>query len=314
MSRRNESPPRLDSRLPVAGVALAALLCIGSARAAWSEPTESINPGPDLPRVIAIDPRDGPAIRCSLYGPPPKPGDGQPPLTIHLYGHNGSHHSHNLGSEAFAGLRRALWDRGHWIVVPELGPRHWMNAEAIERMDAVIEAMVRDYGVDPRRVNLLGTSMGAGSGLIYASRRPGRVRAVVAVFPMTDFALWVQEEPRFLPSIAAAHGVAPEQADALLASMSVSRHAESLRGTPIMLIHGTDDTIVRPHHSRALWAALRRIGSPVVYRQTSGIGHKNEAATPHHKETADFLAAPWRVVEGANAGEPRPSGSHRARH
>ena len=37
-------------------------------------------------------------------------------------------------------------------------------------------------------------SMGAGCSLIYAMQRPGRIRSLVAVFPMTDLVRWLDEK------------------------------------------------------------------------------------------------------------------------
>mgnify|MGYP000901972294 CR=1 FL=1 len=61
---------------------------------------------------------------------------------IHLYGHHGTHLEHNAGRKPFEELRKLLVERGYWLVVPNLGLSHWMNDEAVENVDRVIDQMV----------------------------------------------------------------------------------------------------------------------------------------------------------------------------
>jgi len=146
-----------------------------------------------------------PEVTCTIYPPQPAP-PGQAGLVVHLYGSGGSHKTHNAGRAPYDELRRLLAARGYWLVVPELGPRHWMSDAACDQVDAVIAAMVQNEALDPARVHLLGTSMGGGSSLIYVMRRPGKIASVAAIFPMTDFAQWLQEKPGYRQAIETAHG------------------------------------------------------------------------------------------------------------
>jgi acetyl esterase/lipase len=111
-------------------------------------------------------------ILCSVYRPEPPPEVGKAGLVIHLYGHHGTHLEHNAGRKPFEELRKLLVERGYWLVVPNLGLSHWMNDEAVENVDRVIDQMVSKYGVDPKQVNLLGSSMGGGGSLVYVTRDP----------------------------------------------------------------------------------------------------------------------------------------------
>src|SRR5690606_688022 len=113
----------------------------------------------------------------TVYAPRSAPGT-KAGLVIHLYGHNGSNIGFNAGRPPFDTIRKRLAERGYWLVIPDLGPRHWMNEGAVARLDAVIEHWVSQEGVDPERVHLLGSSMGGTSSLIYVMRRPGKIRSV----------------------------------------------------------------------------------------------------------------------------------------
>ncbi len=148
-----------------------------AARACAGEPVIRKLPGPE----------GSPGITCTVYGPNGS-AKGKPGLVVHLYGSGGSHRKghYNVGRSPYDEFRRLLAERGYWLVVPELGARHWMNETASAQLDSVIGAMVDIEGVDAGHVHLFGTSMGAGSSLIYAMRHPENIKSVVAIFPMTD--------------------------------------------------------------------------------------------------------------------------------
>ena len=228
------------------------------------------------------------AVPCTVYPPADsdRPGAG---LVIHLYGASGSHAFYNLMRPSYNRLRRRLRERGFWLVVPELGPSHWMNPRAVATLDAIIGGMTAAGTVDPGRVSLLGTSMGAASSLVYAMQRPGRLRSVCALFPITDFAAWVKEQPGYLNLLTHAHGIAADEQAARLRELSPLRHAAAFRHTPVYLLHGDADSVVPVHHSRDFAAALQAVGGAVTYREVGGIGHTDEIAIGWEMEMAEFL-------------------------
>jgi dipeptidyl aminopeptidase/acylaminoacyl peptidase len=260
-------------------VLVAAVLLAPTARSLAAEP---------VVRQLATAGEDA-AVTCTVYAPQPVP-QGKAGLVVHLYGSGGSHKEYNVGRPPYDELRRLLAERGYWLVVPELGPRHWMNDAACRQVDTVIAALVQQEGVDPVRVHLLGTSMGGGSSLIYVLRRPGKIKSVAAVFPMTDFAKWLEEQPHYRPAVEEAHGITPEQRDASLREISPLAHPEAYRDTPVFLLHGDRDTIVPPHHSRDFAAALKDNGCSVIYREVAGATHSDTIAESYPRELADFLA------------------------
>jgi dipeptidyl aminopeptidase/acylaminoacyl peptidase len=238
---------------------------------------------------------DAGEIAATVYRPTATDAAGARGLVVHLYGSNGSHVHFNLGRPPYAELRRLLAEQGYWVVVPDLGPRHWMNDEAARSLDAVIAAMIAREGVDPRRVHLFGTSMGGGSSLVYVTRRPGKIASVVAVFPMTDYERWLNEAPRYREPVEAAHGLTPETSANALRKLSPLHHADAFRETPVFLIHGDADEVVPPHHSRLLAAALATRGCNVTYRERRGVAHQDEIVQGLEAELAAFLTAGMRL-------------------
>jgi len=228
------------------------------------------------------------AIRCTMYPPEPIPAK-QAGLVLHLYGAGGSHKEFNVGRPAYADFRRLLAARGDWLVVPELGPKHWMNDTACRQIDAVIAGMVRQERVDSARVHLLGASMGGGSSLIYVMHRPEKIRSVVAIFPMTDFTRWLNESPGYRALVEEAHGITAENRDETLRKISPQQNLDAFRHTPVFLLHGGKDTTVKPEHSRQFASALKIKGHAVTYREAAEETHRDEIAQPYQREMADFL-------------------------
>jgi dipeptidyl aminopeptidase/acylaminoacyl peptidase len=280
---------------PVASTVLAAP-CIALASAAlFAQPpgrqqlagASSITSSVPVVRVLPSA-RDSNAVACTVYAPEPSKGE-KAGLVIHLYGRGGSHTDFNLRNPAYDELRRLLVQRGYFIVVPELGTDHWMNDKAVRSLDAIVAGMVEAGAVDSARVHILGTSMGGCSGLAYIIRRPGVIRSICALFPITDAAAWMKERPDYAASIAAGHGVAADRLAPVLKQLSAMQHINAFARVPVFLLHGDADSCVPVHHSRDFFAALRARGARVVYREVTGGGHDDGIAARHQTEMADFL-------------------------
>ncbi len=227
-------------------------------------------------------------IACTVLPPGRLTSGGKAGLVIHLPGAGGGHTFYNLSRPPYAALRRMLAERGYWIVVPSLG-NSWMNDKAVASMDALIAEMKKAEKIDPTRIHIIGTSMGAGSGLIYVSKRPNNIRSICAIFPMTDFNAWISETPRYFGPIAQAYGLDRGALESVLAERSPIRHPEAFVNVPVFLLHGDSDKIVLPHHSRDFAAALTARGCSVTFHEARGFGHEDKIAEAYQKKIADFL-------------------------
>lgn len=228
-------------------------------------------------------------MQCTVYPPDNLMAPGPAGMVIHLYGRGGTHKSYNMRRPPYAELRRVLAERGYWLVVPELGPDHWMNDTAVGTVDAVIATMTTAERIDPDRVHILGTSMGGGSGLAYVVQRPNAIRSICALFPMTDFNMWIKEKPGYAASFARGYNVEPRNLEPLLAGRSPMQHTEAFAEVPVFLLHGGADATVPPHHSRDFAAALRARGYAVTHHEVPGFGHSDDVAKEFQEDIADFL-------------------------
>lgn len=114
---------------------------------------------------------------------------------------------------------------------------------------AAFRALRRQPGVDPARVGVVGWSMGGTFALLLAAHEP-EVRAVVS---FAAFASWQGVAHDFVP-------VAP-----LLLINPGLDPSSSIRRVrcPILIVHGTRDSVVRVHHGRTLLAAAREASRDV---------------------------------------------------
>lgn len=250
--------------------------------AAWMRRTVS--------STVRILPEEGHplAVPCAIH-PAAGTAGRRPGLVIHLYGRGGSHLAYNMLRPAYAELRRLLQESGYALLVPDLGPEHWMGGRTAETLDALIAAMAGRGEIDPQRVHLLGTSMGASAALVYAMQRPGALRSVCAVFPATDFEAWVKEKPGYLESIARTYGLDPAALGPSLRALSPLHHAADLARTPVYLLHGEADAVVPVHHSRDLAAALGAAGCRFQYREVPGAGHDDALAVSWQEDMFRFI-------------------------
>lgn len=156
---------------------------------------------------------------------------------------------------------------------------------------------VADHGGDPRRITLAGHSAGAYEAAMLTldphylravGVDPQIVRAAALLAAPTDFypftevrgrdALGAWPKPRDTQPITFARADAP----------------------PILLMHGTADTVVRPYNSERLAAKLKRLGAPVELRLYPGKSHIDlvkslsplfRGSTPALADSVTFLQA-----------------------
>jgi dipeptidyl aminopeptidase/acylaminoacyl peptidase len=137
---------------------------------------------------------------------------------------------------------------------------------------AGIRAAVDRGWCDRERVVVSGASSGGLTALLLAVRHPDLVRAVVAMYAVTDLVHLAATTHRF-ESRSIDWLVGPLVRDAArYRDRSPITHAADLRA-PLLLLHGADDTVVPPEQAASLTSAVRAAGGTVEHHEYEGEGH-----------------------------------------
>lgn len=152
------------------------------------------------------------------------------------------------------------------------------HARGIEDLIAVAEDLVRAGLADPRRLGFIGASNGGLLAAATAVRRSELFRAVVADVPLTDMlrfhelftgAVWIDEygDPRD-----------PADRAALAAYSPLHQLRQGVKYPEMLVVTSRSDDRVHPGHARRFAEALRRLGQPVLFHESSDTGHGASAA------------------------------------
>ncbi len=126
-------------------------------------------------------------------------------------------------------------------VNPATGAK-WATNELSEHDAMTVMGMVRErFNVDPDRIYLMGHSMGA-FGTFFLGAKHNTIWAGIAPI--------------------AGGGIGP------------NAPAERLKGMPVLVMHGAEDTVVRKDASRAAVRQLQGVGAQHVYLEFPGLEHE----------------------------------------
>lgn len=228
-------------------------------------------------------------VEYLLYTPSTVAESQRYPAVIALYGAGGSLQHYNFADPAFDNLRNELDRRGYFVLVPELGPSHFMDAAAVQKVDEVLKDAQLRRPIDGQKICLIGSSMGGGSAFAYAIQRPGSIRAIISHMGMTDFAAWWNENPKFRPILERSFDGSPATSANEYIKRSAQMNLGKLRNVHVMCIHGTHDSTVRATHSEALVQARKSVAAKTELRLIDGEGHDNSTMRCCGTMVAAFL-------------------------
>ena len=208
--------------------------------------------------------------KLDVYAPARPPAGARLPVVVFFYG--GGWVDGERGDYAFAG--RAFAAKGFVAVVADYRLVPKVRFPVFIQDGALAVKWARDhvaqYGGDPGRISLSGHSAGAYIAAMLSLDRhylsdvgvdPKIIRAAALLSGPYDF--YPFTEPRGRDAL----GQWPRPAETQPISFA---RADA---PPMLLIHGTADTVVRPGNSRSLAAKLAEVGAPVELRLYPGKSH-----------------------------------------
>ncbi len=246
-------------------------------------------------KTLSVKTRDGATITAYLTTPI-TPAKGPRPLVV--LPHGGPEVRDRLDFDLFAQTFAAQgWlvlqpnfrgSGGYGKAFADQGRRHWgdrMQEDVEDSVDHVIAAGL----ADPAKVAICGASYGGYAALMGAVRRPDLYKAVVSIAGDADLdeTLAFSRQEDGSDSRTYEYWVEtigdPKADKAMLAKASPALRAAEFKA-PVLLIHGTEDTVVTPRQSRIMAKALKAAGKPCDLVEMKGVGHR------------DWTDANWKML------------------
>ncbi len=180
---------------------------------------------------------------------------------------------------------------GGLIVLPYYGPWSWMNRQARQMVDQVVEAVYREFKLSSS-VPLIpvGNSMGGCTVQLYCRYGKHPAAACSASAAPCDLFHSFNERPEVPRTLKMAFWGYPEPWDQILREHSPLYQADAMPDIPYFFMHGNDDAIVHKEpHADKMVAALRRRGFKVEYHQVPGYGHGGVLPAAVLQRKIDFV-------------------------
>jgi dipeptidyl aminopeptidase/acylaminoacyl peptidase len=253
---------------------------------------------------LTIAARDGARFGAYLTRPI---GDARGPLPMVVMPHGGPEERDRLSFDPWV---QAFAARGWLVLQPnfrgsggfgkvfaDAGRKHWGDRMQEDVEDAVAQ-VVASGRADPGRLAICGGSYGGYAALMGAVRKPGLYKAVVSVagdFDLIESLAFSRREDGG-DSPAYAYWLAsmgdPKIDQAALIQASPSRRVQEI-AAPVLLMHGSRDTICDPKQSKVMAKALKDAGKTCEYVELKGEGHRgwqDETWRTVINRSGDFIA------------------------
>jgi len=200
-------------------------------------------------------------------------------------------------------LFQSLVDRGIAVFAPNVRGssgfgRSFVNADnlglryaAVEDVRSCAGYLVESGVADPARLGCMGRSYGGYLTLAALTTFPDLFAVGIDVCGMSNFSTFYQYTEPWIAAAAVSKYGDPVADEALLADLSPITRIDRLR-TPLLIVHGANDTNVPVIEAEQVAAALAARGVPHRFLLFPGEGHEllhRSARADYLRETVDWL-------------------------
>lgn len=211
-------------------------------------------------------------------------GNAAPRPVFVFSGHGGVGSTNNLnGGDIAAQFRRNMIADGFAFICAVCRPDAWGDPASSEETLAAAAFCRKHLFPVPDKLTLLGFSMGGLGVLMFAARHTEKTARVADIFGVTDLADFADE------------GKYPEELAQLgreeLLRRSPCRFPEKYAGIPLLIIHGTRDSIVSITYSERFYEKLQKTGGDCRFLTVPDCGHQNEILAAAGDAVKSFLGA-----------------------
>ncbi len=202
------------------------------------------------------------------------------PAVLHVHGNAGNVSSHAAFSDFLpdAGLAVLVFDyRSYGRSDPAPGP---LRREALlEDTRAAWNALKGIPEIDPARLGIYGVSIGGAFAAALAAETP-EARCLCLASP---FSSWAGIAHTHMPLIGPA---------LIVSGMDPANTVKEMRDRPLLVVHGSADTIIPPAHGRAVADAAVSAGARARFETVTGANHNDLIADEPvgRRIVADFFA------------------------
>jgi acetyl esterase/lipase len=247
---------------------------------------------PSVTTDVVYGHRDGLALTLDVHRPA-RP-NGAAVISIVSGGWQSSVEMAKIFSQAYP----PFIDKGFTVFAVRHGswPRYRLSSIVadVRRSVRFIRQHAKEYGVDPNRIGVFGSSAGGHLALLLGTtgdsgdpsatdpvlKESSRVAAVAANFAPTDLARFATQQTVF------------QFTEVEVAQFSPIRFVSS-GSAPSLIVHGDADTGVPIDQSETMHAALLKAGVPASFMRIKGAGHGFEGAAPADLERAFAAMMQW---------------------
>jgi dipeptidyl aminopeptidase/acylaminoacyl peptidase len=191
---------------------------------------------------------------------------------------------------------------GYGKTFANAGHHHWGDAMQWDVEDCV-DSLVKAGRADPARLAIMGASYGGYAALMGIVLKPDLYRCAVSRAGDSDLNQLLNYARREEGNDSLTYKwwvklVGDPKADADMLKAGSPRLRVGEIKVPLLLYHGTEDTIVTPDASRDMAKAMKKAGKACEYVEVKGEGHRGWAAAEERKfleRSIGFIARNFRA-------------------